>query len=100
MITAEQLAEWRAACEKATPGPWLDSETGDVYARTPKGGRLIADFVPYEENRQFIVAASVAMPALLDEVKRLRALLREWDAACKGHCDVEDIAGQVAEALR
>lgn len=100
MITAEQLAQWREVCEKATPGPWLDSETGDVYARTPKGGRLIADFVPHEEDRRFIVAASVGFPALLDEVERLRALLRDWDAACKGHCDTEAIAARVAEALR
>jgi hypothetical protein len=60
---------------------------------------MVADFVPYEGDRRFIAVASVAMPALLAEVKCLRALLRDWDAVCKGHCDVEEIAAQVAEVL-
>ncbi len=34
-----------------------------------------------------------------EDVDKLRALLRDWDAKCKGHCDTEAIAAQVAEVL-
>lgn len=95
MITAEQLAQWRAACEKATPGPWW-CECADICADK---GRLVADFVPRGEDSDFIVVSRDALPALLDEVERLRAILRDWDAKCKGHCDTEAIAAQVAEVL-
>lgn len=74
MITAEQLCEWQAALNRKQR---VVIRAGDLA--------LLLD---------------VAMPALLDEVKRLRALLRDWDAACKGHCDTEAIAARVAEALR
>lgn len=71
MITTEQLAAWRAACERLT------DEWGDP---------------------DFVCVARDALPALLDEVECLRALLRAWDAKCQGHCDTEAIAAQV-EAL-
>jgi len=71
MITAEQLAEWRVVCERLTD-EWDDPD--------------------------FVCVARDALPALLDEVDRLRALLRDWDAKCQGHCDTESIAEQV-EAL-
>jgi hypothetical protein len=95
MITNEQLREWRAVCDKATPGPWR-CECADICA---DNGRLVADFVPHGEDSDFIVIARDALPALLDENQRLRALLREWNDKCKGHCDTESIAEQV-EALK
>ncbi len=92
MITTEQLAQWRVVCEKATPGPWIEDGCASVESSE---GFMIADYVPDSDNVDFIVVARSALPALLDEVERLRALLREWDAKCQGHCDTEAIAEQV-----
>lgn len=86
MISDDKLKEWRALCENATPGGWwwdyeheptriiieckgprvdvlskLDEEQDDTYA--------IA-------NAAFIAAARTAVPALLDEVERLKSAVR------------------------
>lgn len=79
MITAEQLAEWEM-----------------MLNLHDNGSGVRVGIVDYADGWQLI---RVAMPALLAEVERLRALLRDWDAVCKGHCDVEEIAAQVAEVL-
>ena len=60
-ITAADLGNLRALCEKATPGPWLVSEVP---------GRECLD-----EDSAFIAAARTALPALLAEVEEARALL-------------------------
>jgi len=53
---------------------------------------------PCDERHVDAVALWDALPRQ-EDVDKLRALLRDWDAVCKGHCDVEEIAAQVAEVL-
>lgn len=64
MITTEQLAEWRAVCERLTD-EWDDPD--------------------------FVCAARSALPALLDEVECLRALLcatcHRWVCSAGDVCD-------------
>ena len=81
-ITDEDLKGWRRLVQEATPGPWSPGD-GDV---TPHGVRTmdlsdpqqIADVIaPLDvgcSNANFIAAARVIVPSLLDEVERLRKL--------------------------
>jgi hypothetical protein len=82
MVTDKQIAQWRAACDKATPGPWR-CECADICA---DNGRLVADFVPHGEDSDFIVIARDALPALLDEVERLCARLSLFDPPTCPRC--------------
>lgn len=95
-VTAEQLEEWKMLADAATPGPWttekpgMDAATGfasgvivaavargrGIYANPP-GGSYPAN------DRRFIAAARMAVPALAAEVERLRDLLRELAAAAE-----------------
>ena len=73
-VTAEQLAEWRRLAEAASPGPWNgDDEWASGYI-VAENGDDVADGV-LVRNIPFIVAARDAVPALVDEVERLRAEL-------------------------
>lgn len=55
MITDDELDRWQALCDDATPGPW-----------------------------EFIVAARTALPMLIAEVRRLRAMEKEKADVDKG----------------
>lgn len=91
-ITQEQLAEWRALADAATPGEcgWYvihwNAQTGyAVAADTKDGNRVIiaiADFggKAVLRNMKFSAAARTAVPALLAEVQRLQAEINEWMA--------------------
>lgn len=88
--TPDQLAEWEALCEGATPGPWnadnvcddgsVHSPTGVVFRPTrsasdPNDARSV-------EDAEFAAAARTAVPVLLAEVERLQGLnerLCEWN---------------------
>lgn len=65
--------EIRELCVWAAPGPWESNYAGDVL--TQSGGQ-IADFVPYEGNREFIAAARELVPQLLDRALKAEAELR------------------------
>ena len=81
----ERIAELRELCDKATPGEWEKKyDTNLVYA-----GRLVANAGGYSDsartretrlqndaNAAFIAAARTAVPELLDELERLRGILR------------------------
>lgn len=87
-LTEERLAELRRLCEAATPGPW--SVRGDArpdyygncywWIRGPEGYRYVVcndaqsaeGGVTRREDAEFIAAAREALPALIDEVGRLR----------------------------
>lgn len=81
MVTEEQLAEWERLTEAATEGPW------DVMTREQweEGFPFCADGTnPYTfpvdidaPDAAFIAAAREAVPALVAEVRRLRALLED-----------------------
>jgi len=101
MITDEQLKEWRALADAATAGPWDynasfdgwrtivyfedtgEIDDGDKIMR--QAGRIARTYVDGDKlnpgNAAFIAAAREAVPALIDEVERLRARLENADLA-------------------
>jgi len=95
-ITPEEIARLRALEAAATPRPWeqrhedISVRDGDDYLTY--GGDLGGAFYQ-ADNCAVAVAARNALPALLDEIERLRADLREavtlldgW-AQPSGHVD-------------
>lgn len=78
----------QALCDAATPGPWT-AERDAVYREPPAYGawRQLARMCAHAENftnehrweewhnAAFIAAARTALPELIAEVRRLRALL-------------------------
>ena len=87
MITPEQLAQWRALADAATPGPWEATSTwsddGDSYYVAVVDGRALLDtYVSMTDaDAAFIAAAREAVPALLAEVERLTAEVRRHEEA-------------------
>lgn len=83
MITTEQLDEWAALCEAATPGPWAAQEYGvrgsdgaTEYVLVGGHGFGLAFAESSEEGAatvELAAAARTAMPALIAEVRRLEA---------------------------
>ena len=65
MLNDEQLNEWQRLADEATPGPW---RLRDFFALTRVVG--VAD-MNSSENAAFIAAARTAVPALIEEVRRL-----------------------------
>lgn len=98
MITDEQLAEWEAKANSATDGPWEWRNSDDL--RTLAGreeyqygaavlvlGTTIdgaAELDMSDDDREFLVSARTAVPALVAEVRRHRSritqLIREREA--------------------
>ena len=89
MITDDQLATWERLTNEAQPRPWT---MGDRYGyndvghkdfeyivcrcRYPGGPPVERVAVPIDEaSATFIMAAREAVPALIAEVRRLRAML-------------------------
>lgn len=74
MISEEQLAEWQSLCDAATEWPWeaLRLGEGTPQIKTPLFGFNCWTDWP---DRVFIAASRTALPALLAEVRRLRAEL-------------------------
>ena len=71
MITDEQLKKWRALADAATPRPWEYSP--ETYRLAIS--RWVDFSCPITVNHndgKFIAAAREAVPALIDEVERLR----------------------------
>jgi len=89
MIDKAKLAEWRRRTDAATEGELTVYADGEVYASAARSDGMqeserIAAFDDVDDIR-FFVAASVAMPALLDEVERLRTALEQLaNEACAG----------------
>lgn len=89
-INSELLTFWRWLTDRATPGPWSwwTSNSWRRLSSDPSGkdGDVLYPFVNQadkhpdcavsEENQEFIAVARTAMPALLDEVIRLRRLIQ------------------------
>jgi regulator of replication initiation timing len=90
-MTDEQLKELRRLADAATPGPW-EVECG-VSTRSAWSIRnptravlhlnsganidLDSDLGGVEENLELVAAARTAVPPLLDEVEKLRALVND-----------------------
>ena len=93
-MTAERIAELEALCNAATPGPWIwESSRGDrVRLWTKPSGDFVVEigrkpggwtyFDMTEDDAGFIAHARTALPELLAQVRRLRAMIkpREWDS--------------------
>jgi hypothetical protein len=84
-MTPEELAEIKARCEKATPGPWC--WWGDRFSGRGIGQGDEYEFgiqvvvylkgVSTDENADFIAHSRTDIPALVAEVERLRAALEQ-----------------------
>lgn len=101
-ITAEELAELRRLHEAATPGPWTSRKAymdtdgafdygivghvdGELRVIAETFGRVaVSKFPPAKESAEFIAAARNALPRLLDEIERLRAVIRATHEGCNG----------------
>lgn len=85
--TNERHEAARARCEAATDGPW--ESCGGTIEGGPTSGRDVVTTevdcmsycyggtgrgVEHPEDREFIAHARIDLPALLDEIERLRAL--------------------------
>jgi hypothetical protein len=77
------LDELERLAAAATPGPW-EAIRPRINIRIMAGDRYVLESGPCgvrtEEDGQFIAAARAAVPALIAEVRRLRAQV-------EGHCD-------------
>lgn len=118
-ITQERLAEIKARCDAATPGPWSDGE-GVPYSAleelrvcgwdrrpVPSGndyyacGPRVACSLSAVNDSRFISNARSDVPALLAEVERLSGLNEEVQATRKSLSGVVNvIAKQSDEILR
>ena len=91
-MTPERLAEIKARCETATPGPWVHEVTSDVQRVGPCAGfedpydgggpRVVTTVIQAWrkepgrlEDLRFIAHARTDVPDLVAEVERLRAAL-------------------------
>ena len=77
-LTDAQLAVWKALADAATPGPWYfrTCRFGDKIETALHKGDVIdgevRDMIIDPCNGDFIADAREAVPALIDEVERLR----------------------------
>jgi hypothetical protein len=84
----DDLDALRATIDLTTPGPWGWRHFGDdpeypcrvvYYPGDPNAQWLvIADDIEHDADAAFIALARDAVPALLDQVNRLRAELAEY----------------------
>ncbi len=75
MIDEKTIAQWRRLAEAASTSGWtLGSETSTLVRCANGNATIIAT---KRIDAEFVVAARQALPALLDECERLRALLVE-----------------------
>ena len=84
-MTDQELNEIEARVNAATPGPWIAANRDEIHDKETRfdehGARIGAtangiatmDCTNVENNRQFIVHARKDVPALLAEVRQLRA---------------------------
>lgn len=109
MKTIEELRELYAnTVQEGWGAEWevrLTGYEGSIYAvmASYEGGLQPVAFVEakprgYRANLAFIVAAHNEFPAVLDEIERLRARNREWEAVFGHLADTPDGCGNVVLA--
>lgn len=82
-MDASEIARLRALCEKAAPGPW-GSGNGFIWvdsghaAGDPDAPDTRIAYDVTAADGEFIAEARTALPAALDEIKRLRAQVLEY----------------------
>lgn len=79
MITDDELNRWQALSDAATPGPWeflwplhIVTVKMDVSQVASGNVETVCEAID-EADGEFIVAARTALPALIAEVRWLRA---------------------------
>lgn len=81
--TAEWIAQQRAICDAATPGPWAVSVANE-YPYDDIGSGLTGEHVALcgskNENTQFIITARTVLPAALDALEASMQREAEKDA--------------------
>lgn len=91
-MTNERLAELRALCERATPGPWsferIAHDDGYFSYEYNANGAFVAFYERDHDsptkakfNSDFVSAARTALPELIEELEKARAMLKrlEWE---------------------
>ena len=75
-MTGEELEAIRQACKNATEGPWLACEDGDDTCAVLDRDRGTFAYLSDEwlADAEFIAGCRQWVPALLDEIERLRGL--------------------------
>lgn len=104
-MSPAEIAALRKLADAATPGPWaVEDERGEVVTRHWQGETPVVCGPPRArgwdldpEDAAFIAAARTAVPALLDEVERLRTALRCLHATVRGY-ECESFGHDVLEA--
>lgn len=104
-LTESRLAEIDAYCGKATPGPWMaeDSETEGNYHwwHVSAGEKDITEGGSWtrKSDMNFIARARTDLPALVEEVRRLRTEVVELRKALnpfaemhRDGCDLSEVA--------
>ena len=90
-IDPKQLEQWKNLASAATPGPWRSRESMGAATLTKDSGALLAAgqgfFEP--EDAAFIAAARSAVPALISEIERLRAVADKADVEHSQRRDVK-----------
>lgn len=72
-ITKERLAEIKARCDAATPGPWTsDLDEGSLR---DAGGHILG-YVRSDQDREFLAQVRQDVPDLVTEIEQLRTLVK------------------------
>ena len=113
-LTGEQLDQIAARADAAQPGPWARYSRSDHASLKSSNGEMVAGTfgwewggIEHEADADFIAHARDDVPALLAEVRRLRAAEQRVQALIEGNdwnwIEVADEPGftreQVADAL-
>jgi hypothetical protein len=88
-LTAEEIAELRRLESKATEAPWVEEE-GEAELHSPEHRVVFAADMD-DADRQFIAAARNALPRLLNELERSRALLKRIEWMGSAYPDASDM---------
>lgn len=72
-LTEERIAEIRGREKAATRGPWAVQDKGAIPLIYGTDGERVAKVIDHQDDAAFLAHAREDIPALLDEVERLRA---------------------------
>jgi hypothetical protein len=79
MLTLEDLQRIENMCNAATPAPWIsliegrDHQSGSDFVMTPRGDFELTG--ASHADQDFIASARQDMPRLIQEVRRLQAIV-------------------------